>query len=157
MRYTDKCGGAGMKAQEILTLVISFASIIISILTFLISKRKNTNEIITKNRLDWISQVRTLLQEFLKEYINNEPKANLLITRNKIALYFREGVVSYSKLLNQIDRCIEYGYDKENCDKLISEGQNVFSEVWIRMKREAGINEKTDKKYEMLFGNISKH
>ena len=145
-----------MKAQEILTLVISFVSLIISIFTFWINKRKNTNEIITKNRLDWIKQVRTLLQEFLNEYISNKPKTDLLITRNKIALYFRTGVVSYSKLLNQIDRCIEYGYDKENCDKLISEGQNVLSEVWIRMKREAGMNEKTDKKYEIIFGNINK-
>lgn len=78
----------------------------------------------------------------------------MLVLRNQIALFFREGVVSYSKLLNQIDLCIKYGYSKDNCDKLVLYSQNVFSEVWIRMKREVGINEKADKKFDKLFGNI---
>lgn len=145
-----------MKSQEIITLIISFSSLIISIFTFLVNKRKNINQIITKNRLNWIYQVRLLLQKFLEEYINNESKATMLITRNKIALYFRKDVLSYTKLLNQIDMCIENEYSKENCDKFILESQNVLSEVWIRMKREAGINKKTDEKYEIMFGNKSR-
>lgn len=143
-----------MKIHEILTIIVSFASLIISILTFIINRRKNVNEYITQNRLEWINKVRLLLQEFLRKYINNQPKEELLVLRNQIALFFREGVVSYSKLLNQIDLCIEYGYSKDNCNKLILYSQNVFSEVWIRMKREVGINEKTDRKFDKLFGNI---
>lgn len=143
-----------MKINEILTIIVSSTSLIISILTFIINRRKNVNEYVSQNRLEWINKVRLLLQEFLTKYINNQPKEELLVLRNQIALFFREGVVSYSKLLNQIDLCIEHGYSKDNCDKLVLYSQNVFSEVWIRMKREVGINKKADKKFDKLFGNI---
>ncbi len=63
----------------------------------------------------------------------------------------REGVTSYSDLIKQLDTCIENGYNESDCKYLILKAQNVLSEVWIRMKREAGITKYNDDKFTILF------
>ncbi len=101
--------------------------------------------------MDWIKNVRGLLGNFLELYIDGAQKNELEKIRNKILLYFRENVNSYEKVAEQLDLCINSVYNKDNVNKLIICSQNMLSEVWIRIKRENGMDEKIDKKFEKMF------
>ena len=77
-----------------------------------------------------------------------------MIIKGKISLYFRNGVVSYDNLLSSLDRCIDYDYCIEDYESLITNSQRVLSDVWVRMKDEAGITKRNDRKFDVMFGNI---
>lgn len=138
---------------SILSIVISTSTLIFNVIN---ERKKIATENITNNRINWIGDVRNLLKDFIEYYINSSIKndKNLIIIKNKLALYMRNNVNSYSELLHQIDICIQNGYNENDCNRLITASQNVLSEVWIRMKREAGISLKEDLKYEKMFNNI---
>ncbi len=142
-----------MEFETIIALVTSVSAFLISLINITINKRKISTETISKNRIDWIKDVRELVAEFISLYVNKAPKNEQKIIRNKICLYMRSGVISYSEFLDQMDICINEDYSDENCNKLISKAQIVFSDVWIRMKMESGIKNKDDKRFEELFNN----
>ncbi len=137
----------------ILAFVASIATIIITIVT---ERNRVKTDAITKNRIDWIKDVRNLMMLFLEIYIEDnyngdERKKKLIIISSKINLYFREGVNSYASLTEMLNKCANEPYTDENLKILIGSAQKVFSNVWVRVKREAGITEKEDEKYEKMF------
>ena len=140
-----------MDIENIVALVTAIAAFAISLINVILSKQRLTSEIITKNRMDWIAEVRSLVSDFLKIYVEQGNNTELKNIRNKISLYMREDHTSYSDLLSQLDRCIASGYNQQNCDEAIQKAQVVFSEVWIRMKREAGMTKQTDEKIAAQF------
>ena len=149
-----------MDTENIVALVTAIAAFAISLINVILSKKRLSSEIITKNRMDWIAEVRSLVSDFLKIYVENGNNTELKKIRNKISLYMRSGNESYSYLLSQLDYCIASGYDQSSCDEVIRKAQIVFSEVWIRMKREAGITKLMDKMIAAQFkkkkaGNMS--
>lgn len=86
-------------------------------------------------------------------YINHKSTTELTLIRNKISLYLRDNVKSYSILLKELDLLIADKSGRNDCNDLITAAQNVFSEVWIRTKREAYISGKIDNKFEKMFNN----
>lgn len=66
-------------------------------------------------------------------------------------MYMRVGVNSYDELIKQMDICIEHGYCQVERENLLRKAQNVFSEVWVRTKREGGISKYDDEKFQKLF------
>ena len=63
-----------MEFETGIALITSLMAIVISIINTFISRKKISSEIITKNRVNWISDVRELLKKFLDIYIKNEKK-----------------------------------------------------------------------------------
>ena len=59
----------------------------------------------------------------------------------------RKGLNSYKGLINILDKCIQIKKPhKILCEKLIEAAQIVLKDEWDRMKREAMISKKQDKK-----------
>lgn len=143
-----------MESISFITSIFAFVVSVLSLITnIFLTKKQIESEYISKNRMDWIKNVRCLLGNFLELYIDGAQKNELEKIRNKILLYFRENVNSYEKVAEQLDLCINSDYDKDNVKELIICSQNMLSEVWIRIKRENGMDEKVDKKFEKMFKN----
>ncbi len=141
-----------MESISFITSIFAFVVSVLSLITnIFLTKKQIESEYISKNRMDWIKNVRGLLGNFLELYIDGTQKNELEKIRNKILLYFRENVNSYEKVAEQLDLCINSVYNKDNVNKLIICSQNMLSEVWIRIKRENGMDEKIDKKFEKMF------
>ena len=148
--------------ENVITLIAAILAFIASIATIIITIVNERNRVktdaITKNRIDWIKDVRNLMMLFLEIYIEDnyngdERKKKLIIISSKINLYFREGVNSYASLTEMLNKCADNDYNDEDLKLLIERAQIVFSDVWVRAKREAGIVKKEDNRYEELFGN----
>ena len=144
-----------MSTAEIITSVISTVALIISIANVIYVKKQISVDAITKCRVDWIKDVRLLLQDFLTEYNGNRDVNKLRIIRNKICLYLRSGVSSYKNLKNALDLCIQTADPSISTynpiDGVIEAAQTTLSNVWIRAKREAGITKRIDDKFAIEF------
>lgn len=148
--------------ENIITLIAAILAFVASVATIIITvlneQRRVKTDSITKNRIIWIKEVRNLTKKFLEIYIENyahckKRKKKLMIISSKINLYFRKGVNSYVFFSEALNRCVYNDYNDEDLKLLIDSAQIVFSDVWIRVKREAGIAKKEDKLYDELFGN----
>lgn len=146
-----------MSIKDIILIVISILAIIISAFTLIINsfltKKKISTDIITSNRINWISDVRNLVSQFIEAYTTHKSTDELTLIRNKICLYLRSNVRSYNSLVKELDVLIADQSGENSCNDLILAAQNVFSEVWIRTKREAYISGKIDNKFEKMFNN----
>lgn len=136
----------------IASLIAAAVSLISVLINIFLTIRKNRSEYVTKNRMQWIKEVRSLLGKFLDLYIDGKEKNKLLKVKNKICLYLRDGVISYDNLIQQIDLCIANGYNDLDCHKLVKCSQVVLNEVWVRIKRETGVGKTVDKGFDKMFG-----
>lgn len=142
-----------MEIQDTISTTLSIIALILTLVNLTFKKQKISNEIITSNRIEWIRSVRSLLAQFVEIYTTTpQDKQSLMIIKYKITLYFRKDVKSYNAVTNQIQKCIDLGsFNTKECDLLVEYAQKMLSEVWIRMKREAGISLNQDNKYSKLF------
>lgn len=135
----------------IISLLGSCVAVVIAIYSSVISKRNLVVETITKNRINWITEFRSLLSEFTTKYISHADKCELKILREKLALYadFSNKSAEYISLFEQIDKCVDNKYkseDDKDLTKLILCSQQMLSSVWKRMKMEAGISKRNEKR-----------
>lgn len=120
---------------------------IISLVTFFYDVRKHRQSTITQaitaNRIEWISQVRTLVGDFICAYIDGKPQNELRKLKIRVQLFCRDKQ-DYNKMLDCMERCCHTPYKEELCSELISATQYVLQRVWVRMKIEGGQNAKSD-------------
>ena len=132
-------------------------AIVVQLFTRATSKNMIKSDTISKNRVEWIREVREHIKKFLAIYMDDTATSKsekLDLEKRKISLYMRANVESYRKLLLALDTCVKNPkYNELECDYMIKCAQEVFSEVWIRAKHESGITEKEDKTYDDMFGN----
>lgn len=146
-------------AITLIVAILAFISSVASLIITIVNERNRVKtDVVTKNRIDWIKDVRSLMMQFLEIYIEDnyngdKRKKKLMIISSKINLYFREGVKSYALLTKILNKCANNNYNDEDLELLIEIAQIAFSDVWVRTKREAGIEKKEDNRYEKLFGN----
>lgn len=96
-----------MENISFITSILAFVVSVISVITnVILTKRQIESEYISKNRMDWIKDVRGLLSIFLELYIDGAQKKELEKIKNKILLYFRDNVKSYNEVAKQLDVCI---------------------------------------------------
>lgn len=134
---------------SIITTVTVIVTVIISALNYLLTKKRLISEVISTNRMNWITQVREYCSAFIIELDKAYPDIHVLKELQiKILLYGRGGG-PYDKLFNSLERGISVvenqGYnidDKQDAVKyIIVATQEVLNDVWKRMKMEAGISE----------------
>lgn len=142
-----------MEIQDIVSSTLSVIAFILSLINLNYKKQKLSNQIITSNRIEWIRSVRDLLSQFVETYATSpQDRQTLMIIKYKITLYMRKNVISYNDVINQLQKCIDRGsFNAKECDLLVEYAQIMLSDVWIRMKREAGVKPKEDNKYYKLF------
>ena len=134
---------------DYIPLVISLFAICVSLLSYTVSRRSLINSTITKHRIDWINNIRALSEEFIVHYIENDVKGKRIV-QGKILLYLRYDVAIYADFINTLDSCVNNDYDHDTYKLLIISIQSVLSDVWNRMKREAGISLRNEKKIKNL-------
>ena len=115
---------------------------IISLATFFMDMRKHKQDTITQsittNRIEWISNVRTLMSEFLCAYIDKRPKEDLVKLMCKVRLYFYDESTNYSDFYACMKKCCENPYSEENAEELIQKTQIILKGPWVRIKIEGG-------------------
>lgn len=160
LEVSSNMGAAnGIDIVEMITILTSLLALIISLLTYFLTRKKLITETITKNRINWITEVRSYCAEFIGELTKDSPDLqNMKELKIKIMLYGRRGLGEkgpYDSLFNNISKAInivEQSNTTETKEQIISvligSSQAVLNDVWWRMKREVGITKKTDKKIE---------
>lgn len=56
---------------NLVPVIISVVALVVSIINLIIIKRNNISNVISNNRIKWMDQVRSLLEDFLEEYITD--------------------------------------------------------------------------------------
>ena len=123
----------------------SLIAIVISIYNATMEKRRLVTETITKNRIEWIKELRQIMICFAESYKSNS-KDDMETHFIKLSFYLNHNNKIYERLLSALKDCFNDSVfnDKHN-DNLIMASQDVLSSAWIRMKREAGIRWRTEK------------
>lgn len=135
----------------IITTILSILAFALSLVNFLLEKKKLVSQFIASNRMDWIKEVRELLFDFTKCYYQGKSKEKLRICKIKIDMYTRMNDPAYNDLNNIMEKCIENEFCMEDYNKLIESCQFVLGAPWKRMKAEAGISSRIDTKYREHF------
>ena len=95
---------------------------IISLATFFVDIRRHKQDVITQsitaNRINWISDVRNLISEFLFAYIDGRPKNDLVKLLGKIRLYFHNESAYYQDFFAFMGQCCNEPYSDERADDL---------------------------------------
>lgn len=130
-------------------IIISILSIIISITNLKLIKRNNISNIVSNNRIKWMNQAREFMEMFLEKYITGENEIELKIIKSKIDLYIRTDSIFYNALEKKLNYCVLHKYKEDDYKELVSLCQKFMNDAWIRIKREAGISEKEEKKMEL--------
>lgn len=114
---------------------------IISLVTFFFDVKKHRQTLITQavtvNRIEWISDVRKLIGDFLTVYIDGKSKEDLAKITMKVELYLRDKP-DYNKMLYCMRACYEGSYSEAKAQELVKATQYVFQRVWARIKIEGG-------------------
>lgn len=122
---------------------------IVSLATFLFDVKKHKESLITEaitaNRIEWVTNVRELIGEFLCAYIDGKSKQDLIKLIMKVKLFLRDKP-DYNKLVECMNDCCEGTFSQEKADKLIQVAQYVFQRVWVRIKIEGGQSQHQDSK-----------
>lgn len=148
----------GVSVIDILTVVIAAISIVISLWSASISRKNMIATNIASNRMEWIKAVRSLVVDFLNEYEDkNTDKKELIKVYNHLLLYFDTSGRTYTNLVNAMKKCLEEGYKRENSWAVIESAQEALDGPWVRMKREAGISGREERRiakrvYKGLYG-----
>lgn len=120
---------------------------IISLATFFSDIRKHKQDLIaqaiTANRIEWITNVRKLVGDFLSAYVSKRSQEDLTVIRIQIELYLCKNRY-YNRLSLLLKDCCDGTYSLEKVEKVIEEAQIVLQRAWRRIKIEGGQNKKDD-------------
>lgn len=134
---------------------------VISLATFLVDIRRHKQDSITQsitaNRINWISNVRTLISEFLYAYIEEQSKKDLIKLMGKIRLYFHNESAYYQDFFACLKKCCEEPYSEEQADELIQQSQIILKSAWVRIKVEGGQSKEDDLRIRELVEEYMKY
>lgn len=129
-----------------ITTILSLLALIISILGFFLNKRTLLTEVITKQRIEWISNVRASITTFVSACLYEECEAAMLEAKARVELYLNQNNTEHLLLIEAMDNCIAVRENaKANINQVILAGQFVMNQSWKRMKRESGMSYRFEK------------
>ncbi len=135
-----------MSIFNYLSIGISFLAIVVSVAGVMISRRSLINTAITSNRIEWINDVRSLVQAYTGSYLKGDFSEKKLAETN-ILLYLRHDVKIYKPLIEALEICTaDEAVNYANLSKLVVATQDTLNDVWNRMKREAGISRRSEQR-----------
>ena len=137
----------------IISIVLSVLAFIVSVCNLYLEKRKVIAGSLVNERIEWMKDVRQLMNEFLENYYLNADHSKLQICKLKLELYIRRDNPMYNDLNALLEVCTNTEFSIDNYDKLIEECQKVLNNTWKRIKLESGVSQKEDKRVYQLFAN----
>lgn len=121
----------------VIAAVSSVGISIVSLLSTLFSERRKTViEAVTKNRMDWMADVRGLLTDFAICYRQGDTE-KMRTDKAAIEMYMRRDKEGYHLLLSYLERCIANGFNEEDDEKLYLISSYVLARVWQRILLES--------------------
>ena len=129
-------------ALIIATTITSVTTLLVLIFNTLTSNRKMLTDAVTMNRMRWIEEVRSLMHEFIVEYMKPScSQSKLARIKAKIDLYIRFDSPAYSALEEELDNCLKRKYEDESQYRdYMKACQKTLNDVWVRIKIEAGMD-----------------
>lgn len=134
----------------ILPIVISLVALIVSFMNYMNDRNKVISGVVSTDRMKWISDVRSLMFDFLELYIKGAENDKLKIIKSKIDLYIIYEKDSYKNFEEKLKYCISNPYTDEDYRELVSETQIMLNKVWVRIKDETGISKRDEKRINKL-------
>ena len=134
-------------ALIIATTITSVTTLLVLIFNTLTSNRKTLTDAVTMNRMHWIEEVRSLMYEFIVEYMKPScSQEKLSRIKAKIDLYIRFDSPAYRVLENELNNCLKHKYEDESQYQDYMEAcQKTLNDVWVRIKIEAGMDRKKNR------------
>lgn len=134
---------------------------IISLATFIVDIRRHKRDVITQsitaNRIEWISDVRNLISEFLNAYIDKKSRNDLIKLMGKIRLYFHNESAYYQDFFTCMKACCEEPYSETRAEELIQKAQAILKSAWIRIKIEGEQRKEDDLKIRKLVDDYTNY
>ncbi len=143
------------KMAESLTIV-SLLTLIISFLNYVNARNNIISDVVAQDRIKWISDVRNLMFQFLENYLLGKNPDELRKIKSKIDLYIiydKDGYINFERKLNY---CISNPFTEKDYRELVTETQLLLNHVWIRVKCEAGITQRDEKKIKKILNKKPK-
>lgn len=130
---------------SIIPIIISIIALILSFMTHINERNNVISNVVSADRIKWISDIRDLVHLFLKLIKGNNPE-ELKIIKSKIDLYIIYDKDVYAKFEEKLNYCIKNPYTDKDYRELVTETQNMLNGVWIRIKNEVGIANRDEKR-----------
>lgn len=122
---------------NLLTAITSLLAIVISILSFIhacrSSRRTAIIQIISKERMSWISQMREAFICFEQNYRASNVNG-MKDARAKLESLMRRDTAEYCYFLEHVDRCIKNPYSASDYDLLVGLASYMLTRAWQRVK-----------------------
>ena len=122
---------------NMVTAIASLLAIVISVLTFIhacrSSRRTAIIQIISKERMSWISQMREAFLCFEQSYRASNVNG-MKDARAKLESLMRRDTSEYCYFLEHIDHCIKNLYSASDYDLLVGLSSYILARAWQRVK-----------------------
>ena len=129
------------------SVVVAASAAIVGFFSYHHSKRKLLTQIITSQRIDWITTVRSLLSDFIDAYTDGKNLKKAHSIRSRIDLHLNLENPDHKILSRKLDYCIKtFGKNKSGKAALTYAAQTVLKYAWKRMKLETGIKPSREKR-----------
>lgn len=131
---------------SIIPIIISIIALILSFMTNINERNNVISNVVSADRIKWISDIRDLVHLFLESYIKGDSSEKLKIIKSKIDLYIIYDKDVYAKFEEKLNYCVKNSYTDKDYSELVMETQNMLNGVWIRIKNEVGIVNRDEKR-----------
>lgn len=134
----------------ILPIIISLIALILSFMNYFNDRNRVISNVISRDRMKWISDIRNLMSIFLELYIKGVEIDKLKVIKAKIDLYIRYDKEVYKNFEEKLNYCTLNPYTDKDYKELVGETQIMLNGVWIRIKDEAGILKRDENRIKKL-------
>lgn len=131
---------------SIIPIIISTIALVLSFMTHINERNNVISNVVSADRIKWISDIRDLVHLFLESYIKGDNSEELKIIKSKIDLYIIYDEDVYVRFEKKLNYCIKNPYTDKDYRELVTETQNMLNSVWIRIKNEVGIVNRDEKR-----------
>ena len=132
-----------MTPEVISAWIAAAVAVIAAVFQLVVNNKKQAIEAVTVNHLEWINNVRAILNDFISEYVKRDDanKTKLLELACRFQLFTRKTNSDYSKLTSLLTECSksENEFCEAQLEELITCSQEVLNSVWTRVKIESEI------------------
>ena len=133
--------------DNLIALIVSFTAIAFSVFSIFHNRRVIMTSVITKQRIEWITSLRAAVSNLVSAHLNSDTFATIMEKKIQVELLLNYENEAHSDLFKSLNEFIVNKGDRDKKMKnLVAETQNLIKVSWRRMKSEAHMSKKFEKK-----------
>jgi hypothetical protein len=130
-----------------IAIAISSLALVVSALSLFLSRRTLMTEVITKQRMEWIHNVRGAVTEFVSACLQSTDKAEITVKKMRVELFLNYNNQDHLPLIEAMNDCCSCGeVTITYVEKVVESTQKLLNKSWRRMKIESGMSRNFEKK-----------